>query len=126
MARRDIFSDEEGDQDQLRPGASAHEQRKAAILAQIRELEAVNVSKKPWTLSGEARGQDRPLNAVLEEDLDFERAGKPIPVVTKETSEGIEQLIKRRILASQFDEVRKRRPDEALRAASGRGNDQVD
>jgi U3 small nucleolar RNA-associated protein MPP10 len=126
MVRRDIFSDEEGNQDQLRPGASAHEQRKAAILTQIRELEAVNVSKKPWTLAGEARGQDRPLNAVLEEDLDFERAGKPIPVVTKETSEGIEQLIKRRILASQFDEVRKRRPDEAIRATSGRGNDQVD
>jgi U3 small nucleolar RNA-associated protein MPP10 len=121
MVSRDIFSDEEEDQGELPPGASAHEQRKAAILAQIRELEAENVSKKPWTLSGEARAHDRPINAVLEEDLDFERAGKPVPVVTKETSEGIEELIKRRILASQFDDVRRRRPEEALRAASGRG-----
>jgi U3 small nucleolar RNA-associated protein MPP10 len=120
MARRDIYSDEEGE-DELPAGASTHEQRKAAILAQIRQLEAENVAKKPWTLSGEARGKDRPLNAVLEEDLDFERAGKPVPVVTKETSEEIEELIKRRILANQFDDVRKRRPEEALRATSGRG-----
>ena len=121
MARRDIHSDEEEDEDELPPGASAHEQRKAAILAQIRQLEAENVAKKPWTLSGEARAHDRPLNAVLEEDLDFERAGKPVPVVTKETSEGIEELIKRRILANQFDDVRRRRPEEALRATTGRG-----
>jgi U3 small nucleolar RNA-associated protein MPP10 len=120
MARRDIYSDEEEDEEELPAGSSSHEQRKAAVLAQIRLLEAENIAKKPWTLSGEARGQDRPLNAVLEEDLDFERAGKPVPVVTKETSEGIEELIKRRILANQFDDVRKRRPEEALRAATGR------
>jgi U3 small nucleolar RNA-associated protein MPP10 len=120
MVGRDIFSDEEKE-DELPAGASAHEQRKAAIVAQIRELEAENVSKKPWTLAGEARAHDRPINAVLEEDLDFERAGKPVPVATKETSEIIEELIKRRILASQFDDVRRRLPEEAIRMTSGRG-----
>jgi U3 small nucleolar RNA-associated protein MPP10 len=116
---RDLFSDESEAEDdqadiQADPGASNHERRKAAILAQIRELEALNVAKRPWTLSGEATGKDRPVNAILEEELDFERTGKPLPIITAETSEEIEQLIKRRILAGEFDEVRRRRPDEAL------------
>jgi U3 small nucleolar RNA-associated protein MPP10 len=114
---RDLFSDESEPEDDAidgNPNVSNHERRKASILAQIQELEALNVSKRPWTLSGEATAKDRPVNAILEEDLDFERTGKPLPVITAETSEEIEQLIKTRILAGEFDEVRRRRPDEAL------------
>lgn len=124
---KDIFSDEEEPEDEEETtGAnqgptgklSSHEQRKATILTQIRELEAVLIAKRPWVLAGEAKASDRPKNALLEEVLDFERTGKPLPVVTKETSEAIEELIKRRVLASEFDEVRKRRPEEALGASS--------
>jgi U3 small nucleolar RNA-associated protein MPP10 len=120
---RDLFSEEsepEGDITTNDPDKSNHERRKAAILAQIRELEALNISARPWTLSGEATARDRPINGILEEDLDFERTGKPLPVITAETSEEIEQLIKRRILASEFDEVRRRRPDEVLFSQSTR------
>jgi U3 small nucleolar RNA-associated protein MPP10 len=38
--------------------------------------------------------------------LDFERAGKPVPIVGEETREEIDALIKRRILAEEFDEGR--------------------
>ncbi|KAF2671550.1 Mpp10 protein [Microthyrium microscopicum] len=121
---RDLFSEESEPEDDSESGQpvnlSTHERRKEVILKQIRELEAINVSKKPWVLSGEARASDRPTNALLEEDLDFERAGKPLPVITKETSEEIEALIKRRILAGEFDEVRRRRPDEAFTSNLGR------
>lgn len=41
--------------------------------------------------------------------MDFERAGKPVTIVIKEVSEDIEALIKRRILARDFDEVIRRR-----------------
>jgi U3 small nucleolar RNA-associated protein MPP10 len=126
--RRDLLeSDEEdsgpesgSDADDARPSArnmSTHEKQRAAIAAEIRRLEAASVAKRDWTLSGEARGADRPLNSLIEEDMEFERVGKPVPVITAEVSEEIEQLIKRRILAREFDEVIRRRPD----AASGTG-----
>ncbi|ETI22181.1 hypothetical protein G647_06254 [Cladophialophora carrionii CBS 160.54] len=96
---------------------STHEKQRAAIAAEIRRLEAASVAKRDWTLSGEARAADRLPNSLIEEDMEFERVGKPVPVITAEVSEEIEQLIKRRILAREFDEVIRRHPD----AASGAG-----
>lgn len=64
-------------------------------------------------MSGEAAAVDRPVNSLLDEQLDFEHAGKPIPVITQEITDSIEELIKRRILAQEFDEVLRRRPDAA-------------
>ncbi|KIW31968.1 uncharacterized protein PV07_03554 [Cladophialophora immunda] len=136
--RRDLLESEEEDSD-LESGSdmegvkrsnqnlSTHEKQRAAIAAEIRRLEAANVAKRDWTLSGEARAADRPLNSLIEEDLEFERVGKPVPVVTAEVSEDIEQLIKRRILAREFDEVVRRHPD-SLGAANEtrRGRVEVD
>ncbi len=92
---------------------STHEKQRVAIATEIRRLEAASVAKRDWTLSGEARAAERPLNSLIEEDLEFERVGKPVPVITAEVSEEIEQLIKRRIVAREFDEVIRRRPDAA-------------
>ena len=113
--RRDIFEDdltpdEEGPLSDANDHRSSHQRRQAALTAEIRRLEAASVAKRDWTLSGEARAADRPINSLLEEDLDFERTGKPIPVITQEVSEDIEALIKRRIIAREFDEVIRRRP----------------
>jgi U3 small nucleolar RNA-associated protein MPP10 len=120
--RRDLFDDNSehedsedalSDADPSEPKArkSAHERRQAKLAEEIRRLEAASVAKREWTLSGEARANDRPQNSLLEEDLDFERTGKPVPVITAEVSESIEELIKRRIIAQEFDEVIRRRPD---------------
>lgn len=119
---RDLFEDNSESQDsddalsdadpsEPKSRKSAHERRQAKLAEEIRKLEAASVAKREWTLSGEARAADRPLNSLLEEDLDFERTGKPVPVITAEVSESIEELIKRRILAQEFDEVIRRRPD---------------
>jgi len=128
---RDLFEDEseeEDDEDQeaLDPAdpksrRSAHERRKLALQEEIRKLEAANVAKREWTLSGEARAADRPMNSLLEEDLDFERAGKPVPVITAEVSEGLEELIKRRILAHDFQDIIRRRPDDLATGNGRRG-----
>lgn len=135
--RRDLFEDET-----LQPGSasypdaddprqqsngtlSTHERRQAALAAQIRTLEAESIAKRKWTLSGEASAAVRPLNSLLEEDLDFERAGKPVPVITTETSEDIEALIKRRILTREFDEVTRRQPDTLAALAPGAANAQL-
>lgn len=119
---RDLFEDDDEvesdgnltDLDPSDPKArrSTHERKQAKLAEEIRKLEAQNVAKREWQLSGEARAADRPINSLLEEDLDFERAGKPVPVITAEVSEEIEALIKRRILAGEFDEVLRRRPDD--------------
>ncbi|KAJ5966122.1 U3 small nucleolar ribonucleoprotein complex subunit Mpp10p [Penicillium waksmanii] len=117
--RRDLFDDEdemgeEGEDmevdGEIQGPKSTHEKQRAKIADEIRRLEASNVAKKEWTMAGEARAVERPVNSLIEEDLDFERVGKPVPVVTNETSEDIEELIKRRILANEFDEVIRRRP----------------
>jgi U3 small nucleolar RNA-associated protein MPP10 len=62
----------------------------------------------------------------LDQDLDFERTGKPVPVITAEVSESIEELIKRRILAQEFDEVIRRRPDSLTPANTRRGAFELD
>ncbi|KAI1646286.1 Mpp10 protein [Daldinia loculata] len=120
--RRDLFEDEserEDSEDALSDASagdpksrkSAHERRQAKLAEEIRQLEAANVAKRQWAMSGEAKAIDRPMNSLLGEDLDFEHVGKPVPVITAEVSESIEDMIKRRILAQEFDEVVKRRPD---------------
>ncbi|KAI1468005.1 Mpp10 protein [Daldinia caldariorum] len=120
--RRDLFEDEserEDSEDALsdvsagdpKSRRSAHERRQAKLAEEIRKLEAANVAKREWAMSGEAKAVDRPMNSLLEEELDFEHVGKPVPVITAEVSESIEDMIKRRILAQEFDEVIKRRPD---------------
>ena len=126
--RRDLLDSGEEDSDldsgseleHKRPSSknlSTHEKQRAAIAAEIRRLEAASVAKRDWTLSGEARAADRPLNSLIEEDMEFERVGKPVPVITAEVSEELEALIKRRVLAREFDEIIRRHPD-TLGAAS--------
>lgn len=136
--RRDIFEDDDGvsgneeENSDDNPSAphpsrrSRHEIAQARLAAEIRRLEAASVTKRDWTLSGEARATDRPINSLLEEDLDFERAGKPVPVITNEVSEDIEAMIKRRILAREFDEVIRRRPDNLATETIRRGRFELD
>ena len=120
--RRDLFDDlsERSDSEDAlsdvsagnpKSRRSAHERRQAKVAEEIRKLEAELVAKRAWTLSGEATATSRPMNSLLEEDMDFEHVGKPVPVITEDVSESIEELIKRRILAHEFDEVLRRRPD---------------
>lgn len=138
MARvhRDLFEDDDdaesqgnlSDVDPADPKSrkSTHERRQAKLQEEIRKLEAANVAKRQWQLSGEARAADRPLNSLLEENLEFERAGKPVHVVTAELSEDIEALIKRRILAGEFDEIHRRRPDDLATGPVRRGKFELD
>lgn len=55
-------------------------------------------------MSGEVRGAQRPLNSLLAEDLDFETAGKVVPVITEEVTRTLEETIKYRILEKAFDD----------------------
>lgn len=135
--KRDLFeeSEEDDDSDEALSDASAgdpksrrsaHERRQAKLAEEIRKLEAASVAKREWTLSGEAAAVDRPLNSLLEQDLDFEHGGKPVLVITPGITEDIESMIKRRILAQEFDEVIRRRPDADVPSDTRRGLVAVD
>ncbi|GAA5891962.1 hypothetical protein JCM8208_002952 [Rhodotorula glutinis] len=104
----DLFGDEEDEEEDKHKDLSRHERRLLQLSSQIATLEQENIGPKEWATKGEARTKDRPINSLLEEDLEFERMGKVAPVITEETTASLEDLIKKRILDNQFDDVERR------------------
>jgi U3 small nucleolar RNA-associated protein MPP10 len=84
---------------------SSHEKRLAALQTQISAFEAENVTKKSWVLMGEASSKSRPLNSLLEEDLEFERIARAAPAISDEVVQELEERIKTRIMEKRFDDV---------------------
>ncbi|GJJ09660.1 hypothetical protein Clacol_003884 [Clathrus columnatus] len=107
----DLFADDDEKEGPLKD-LSTHEARLAEIAAQIKELEGENVAPKPWILMGEATTRSRPVNSLLEEDLEFDRVLKAVPVITEESVNTLEEMIKKRILDNMFDDVVRKRPVE--------------
>lgn len=89
---------------------TTYEKRMTALQAQIKELEAENVAKKDWVLMGEATSKSRPQDSLLQEDLEFERTMKAVPVITEAFVQGLEERIKARIIEGRFDDVARIRP----------------
>ena len=61
------------------------------------------LAEKLWAMRGEASGSARPLNSLLEATPQFEVNSKVAPIVTKEHSEGIENMIMQRIILEDWD-----------------------
>jgi U3 small nucleolar RNA-associated protein MPP10 len=96
--QRDLFgNDDEQVTVDTEQGLTAHEKRQRNMQKIISEMEQENVAVKDWTMIGEASVKNRPVNSLLEEDLEFEVASKPVPVVTEEVTQSLEDLIKKRI-----------------------------
>ncbi|KAG1755226.1 Mpp10 protein [Suillus paluster] len=102
----DLFAEE----DEPDSNMTTYEKRMAALQAQIKELEAENVAKKDWVLMGEATSKSRPQDSLLQEDLEFERTMKAVPVITEAVVQGLEERIKARIVDGRFDDVTRIRP----------------
>ena len=94
----------------IRSDLSTYEKRMASLREEIASLELENVGKKDWTLMGEATSRSRPQNSLLEEDLEFERVMKSVPVITEDVVHSLEERIKSRVLENQFDDVVRKRP----------------
>lgn len=120
LAQADIFGDEvdEGSDDSDEEGEegknlreenlSTFEKQQRELAKQIAELEAESIAEKKWTMKGEVSGKQRESDTLLEEDLEFDRTAKPVPVITQEVTESIEDIIRRRIINQEFDEIPKR------------------
>ncbi|KAK9823286.1 hypothetical protein WJX72_001624 [[Myrmecia] bisecta] len=83
---------------------SAHERRLQRMQQRIERLQEAAMGEKDWFMRGEADAGARPINSVLEMDLDFERSVKPPPQPTEEATASLEELIRKRVTDHQFDD----------------------
>ncbi|RLN98516.1 hypothetical protein BBJ28_00026916, partial [Nothophytophthora sp. Chile5] len=99
--------DEPVDEEELaeRGIMSSHQRQRLRLQKEIKELEEEAIGDKPWLLKGEVRSGARPENSLLEAVLDYDRPVKAAPVITEEVSVALEELIKKRILEEDFDDV---------------------
>jgi U3 small nucleolar RNA-associated protein MPP10 len=74
-------------------------------MAQIRALEDNLKNPRSWELQGEVNATSRPENSLLELHVDSERASKSAPIITKEVTSSLEDMIIERIKKHQFDDV---------------------
>lgn len=113
-AKLDLFAedeealDEESKNKEQNVKLSSFERQQLSIQEQIEELEKEAVAQKKWTLKGEAKAQDRPNDALLTEDIEFDRTAKPVPVITAEVTESLDDMIRRRIKDENFDDLQRR------------------
>lgn len=110
----DLFADEEDEPNTEEMGEvsgknlSTFEKQQVEIRKQIEQLEKEAVAEKKWSLKGEVKAKDRPEDALLTEELEFDRTAKPVPVITSEITESLEDMIRRRIQDSNFDDLQRR------------------
>lgn len=113
-AKLDLFAEEGGDSEideddkDVEGKLSTYERQQIDIQNQIEQLEKDAVAEKKWALKGEVGAQDRPADSLLTEEVDFDRTAKPVPVITSEVTESLEQLIRRRIQEYNFDDLQRR------------------
>lgn len=84
---------------------SAHELQSKKLQEQTLQLEHDLISEKPWKMLGEAKGTDRAQDSLLDSTPEFEVAFKPPPLLTQEHTTDIEEMIKRRIIDEDYDDV---------------------
>eukprot|EP00271_Cylindrocystis_brebissonii_P007026 TRINITY_DN2010_c0_g1_i1.p1 TRINITY_DN2010_c0_g1~~TRINITY_DN2010_c0_g1_i1.p1 ORF type:complete len:700 (+),score=221.94 TRINITY_DN2010_c0_g1_i1:72-2102(+) len=89
---------------------SGHERRALRLQQRVEALERANLEPQSWTLQGELSADARPRNSALEVEIDFDHAARPPPVITEEVTATLEDLIKKRIKESRFDDVERKAP----------------
>ncbi|OUM61475.1 hypothetical protein PIROE2DRAFT_45185, partial [Piromyces sp. E2] len=87
---------------------STFEKSQKKMQETIEKLEEEAIADKHWALKGEISSKARPLNSLLEEDLEVEHASKPVPVITEEVTQTLEDMIRQRILDNLFDDVERK------------------
>ncbi|KNE56429.1 hypothetical protein AMAG_02238 [Allomyces macrogynus ATCC 38327] len=102
-------SDDEDGADGAESGPKSTFEKQAAEMAkQIEQLEFDAIQEKEWTLRGEVTSKARPVNSLLEQDLEFDTVKKPVPIVSEEFTSTLEDLIKERIIKREFDDVERK------------------
>lgn len=119
--QKDLFADDNtaATATEVETKMSKHAKRQALIRKEVEQLEQENIASKEWMYTGEATSKDRPKNSLLEvaEEIDVERSVKPVPIVTEERTHTLEEIIKQRILANDFNDVIRKLPPSLTKAS---------
>lgn len=114
-AMLDLFDDEDDipkSKKSSTENLSSFEKQQRQIQDEIAGLEAELVAEKKWNMKGEVSAKDRPQDSLLDDseshNLEFERTAKPVPVITQDVTESLEDMIRRRIKEENFDDLPKR------------------
>ena len=110
-----LFDDEQEEEEE-EVELSKYEKQQRRIQAQIDELEEFNASDKPWQLKGEVGGGARPMDSLLQEDLDFDVMTRAAPEITEETTVSLEDMIVQRIKDSAYDDVERKEDPKNMAA----------
>jgi U3 small nucleolar RNA-associated protein MPP10 len=87
---------------------------------QTEEIEKEMLAEKPWQMRGETSGTSRPVDSLLDSTPEFEVATKQAPILTVEKTMDLEEVIKKRILEEDWDDVIPRElPDVAWNKKRG-------
>lgn len=104
LEKKDIFAEEKDD-----GRMSSFEKSQATLKTEIDAIESETLqSDRPWALRGEINARQRPSDSLLEEAVDFDSLARPTPQITEERTEEIEDVIKRRIEESAWDDVERK------------------
>jgi U3 small nucleolar RNA-associated protein MPP10 len=96
-------------QDNMTTNLSSFERSQEKLTSRINALEGQAVADKAWQLAGESTAKSRPVNALLgESDLGIDYASKPVPIISVDSTLGLEERIKARIKDGIFDSVERR------------------
>ena len=96
---------DEEDEPQDKKDTSRFGKQNEKLKKQTEELEKELIAEKPWQMTGEAKGTARPVNSLLEGTPEFQVATKQAPVITVEHTTNLEDVIKQRIIAEDWDDV---------------------
>ena len=78
---------------------------RTALDSQIDTLEEKLLSDKPWQLRGEINSKSRPVDSLLTEELDFQRASVAASLThVPEVADELESVIKQRVLDMNYDD----------------------
>ncbi|CAD8145070.1 unnamed protein product [Paramecium octaurelia] len=74
---------------------------------EIKNLEEQRLKKKDWQFVGEVQGRQRPLNSLIDQDLDFDVNRKVLEETTPEQQNKLVEMIKKRVQDELFDDRQK-------------------
>jgi len=86
------------------------EKRQKRLRKQIDRLEDEALQEKDWAMKGEVFSNQRPMNSLMDATFEHDIAAKPVPVITEENTEELEDVIRRRIIDGVFDDVVRKAP----------------
>jgi U3 small nucleolar RNA-associated protein MPP10 len=107
LRRATMFHDGDSDDDEGGAGAAKTplEVEREKLRESTAALEDANVAKRPWQLRGEVDGHGRPVNSLLESELEHDVAARPRVAPTAAATASIEDIIRQRVFDGLFDDV---------------------